>query len=270
MTTPQVQNDPIYSLPFIYVTGLNVSNNATTPNTKIDIAAGQCRDFNDVMDITLGSSNENLQGNTVTAPLTINASTNGAGGLDTGTFAASKVYAVYMIGDSRYYNPTSAVISLSLTGPTMPFGYDSHRLIGFAVTDSSVHFLKMWVSSGLQGRSNFRQFFFDAPQATSITAGNATSYTAIDLTALVPAIDNLAVNVFSALTPGAAGRGIFLQGANSTGDAVVELGQVTSVVLNSYNWVLSQLVSSVPKINYKVSNSGDAVAIKIAGFNFSV
>lgn len=266
MATAQVQNDPVITLPTLNINGLIVSNDATTPNTKVNISAGTARDSNNMMDITLGSTNANLEGSTVTAPLVVDTATVGANGIDTGTLAASKVYAVYVIADSRYYKPTAGLVSLSLTAPQLPFGYDSFRLVGYAVTDSSVHFLKMYIA----GTGNYRQFFYDSPQATAITAGAATTYTAITLTTLVPSIDNTPITVFSALTPSAAGRGVFLQGANYTGDPVINLGQVTSVVLNSFNTVVSQLVSGVPKINYKVSNASDAVNIKISAFTFFV
>lgn len=256
------QNNPIYQLPFLYKNGLNVS---VASNTTLSIASGQCRDSNDIMDIAIGSAP--LNGSTTTAPVTLNAAVNGANGLDTGTFAASKVYAVYAIGDSRYYQAPATLLSLaSNSSPTMPFGYDSYRKIGYGVTDASVHFLPAYVA----GNNNVCQFFYDAPQATAITAGNATSYTAVDLLTLVPPVDQTPVSIFTALTPGAAGQGVFLQGFDSTGDAVVNLGQVTSVVLNSYNTVLAQLDSASPKIKYKVSNAGDAVAINVAGFTFYI
>lgn len=267
MTTPQVQNDPVYSLPFTYMQGFAVSNDATTPNTVLNIAAGQCRDSNDVMDICLGAANPNLAGITTAAPLSLNAATTGVNALDTGTLAASTVYAVYIIADSRYIKATASILTLaSNSSPLLPFGYDSYRQIGYAITDSSSHFLAFYqVGNGGQ-----RQFFYDTPQATAITAGAATSYTAVDLSALVPNVANTPVVIFSALTPSAAGRGVFLQGAQSTGDQIVNLGQVTSVVLNSYNTVLAQIASSKPEVKYKVSNGSDAVALKVAGFSFSV
>lgn len=258
----QVQNDPIYGLPFLYINGLTVS---VASNTTLSIASGQCRDSNDVMDIVIGSAP--LNGGTTSAPVTLNAAVNGANGLDTGTFAASKVYAVYAIGDSRYYNLPATLLSLaSNSSPTMPFGYDSYRLIGYAVSDASTHFLPAYIS----GNNNYRLFTYDAPQATAITAGNDTSYTAITLTALVPPVDQTPVTIFSALTPASAGNAVFMQGFDSTGDQVVIKGQVSAVVINSYNTVLSQLDTAAPKIKYKVSNGSDAVAINVAGFNYFV
>lgn len=250
------QSIPVENLPFLYINGMVVSNNATTPNSKVDVSSGQCRDSNDVMDISLS------------AAVTINAGANGAvNRLDAGTFAASKVYGVYVIGDSSNKLQAGGLLSLaSNSSPLLPFGYDSYRLVGYAISDASIHFLLAYIS----GINSFRQYFYDAPQATAITAGASTSYAAIDLSALVPPVSNIPVSIKSALTPSAAGRGVFLQPVGATGDAIINLGQVTSVVLNSYNIVLAQLSSSLPKINYKVSNGSDAVAINVAGFQFVV
>ncbi len=261
MTTPQIQNDPVITLPVLNINGFIVSNNTTTPNTKLDISAGTARDINNVMDITLGASNANLEGITTTAPLTLNAAIVGA----------SKVYAVYAIADSRYYNATASLLSLaSSSTPTMPFGYDSYRIIGYAVTDSSSHFLLMQIT----GTGNTRLYRYDAPIATAITAGNATSYTAVNLLAFVPNVNNLPVALNFAFTPGAASRTLKFQPGNAVGDAITITGQVTSVVVSDQVTVLAQptVISTVstPTINYKVANSGDAVAVNVAGFTFFV
>lgn len=262
-----IQNYPIKDLPAYNVYGLKISNDATTPDEIITIGAGVCRDSNNIMDLRVGTANPNLEGSTVSAPLSVNITLNGAGGLDTGSVGASKVYAVYLIGDSRYYNDVAGLLSLaSNSSPTMPFGYDSYRLIGYAVTDSSSDFLLMDIA----GDGNDRWFVYDAPQATAVTAGNATTYTGVALTALVPPVEDTPVNIFSAFTPGAAGRGLFMQAFNAAGDQIVNLGQVTAVVLNNNDVILAQLNSAAPSIKYKVSNSGDAVNLKVAGFRYFI
>jgi len=257
-----IQNDPIYNLPFLYVNGLTISVASTT---TLSVSAGRCRDSSDSIDIVIGSAP--FAGPTTTAPVILNAAVNGVNGLDTGTFALSTFYAIYAIGDSRYYQDPAVIMTLaSNSTPLMPFGYDSSRLIGYARSDASTNFLPAYIS----GNNNTRLFTYDVPVATAITAGNATSYTAVDLTTMVPPVDSNPVNIFTALTPASAGNAVFLQGFDSTGDAVVNKGQVAAVVLNSYNTVLAQLDTASPKINYKVSNGSDAVAINVAGFQFYI
>jgi hypothetical protein len=201
------------------------------------------------------------------APLSVSIAVNGVNGLDTGTVAASKVYAVWLISDSRNYKVTAGLLSLaSNANPLMPFDYDSKRLIGYVVTDSSSDILLGYHF----GKGNDRKWVFDAPQATTVTAGAATTFTAVDLVTLVPPVENVGVMVETVLTPSAAGRGVFLQGFNGTGSQITNLGQVTSVVLQNNDLVLAQLDTASPEIKYKVSNGSDAVAINVAGFEFSV
>lgn len=238
-----------------YCNGLGISNNATTPNTKLDVAVGNMLDSTGTFQISLD------------AAVTINAASTGLNGIDTGTFAASKVYAVFLIADPVSLKTSGCMISLSYTAPTMPTGYSAFALIGYAVTDASAHFLPgFWTA----GNSSSRLFMYDAPQATSITAGAATSYTAITLTTLVPTADNLPVWISSAFTPGAASRTLKLQPTGAVGDAVTITGQVNAVVVTSNSLVLAKLSSAVPKVSYVVSNAGDAAAINVAGYQFFI
>lgn len=241
--------------PWQYANGLAISNNATTPNTLLNVATGSILDSTGVSQLELNSA------------VVINAASNGLNGLDTGTFAASKVYAVYLVADPVTLQETGAMISLSLTGPLLPFGYSAYALIGFATTDSSAHFLPGYWTAGNSSR---RSFVYDAPQATAVTAGNATSYTAVALTALVPTIENTPVSIAYAFTPGAASRALNLTPGNATGNAVTITGQVTSVVVSGNASVFARVTSSVPEVDYKVSNSGDAVALNVAGYDFFI
>lgn len=241
-------------IPF-YANGLGISNNATTPNTKLNIATGNTLDSTGTFQISLDSA------------AVIDATTNGLNGLDTGSLAASKVYAVFLVADPVNLQAAGCMISLSYTAPLLPSGYSAFALIGYVVTDASIHFLPGYWTAG---NGSSRLFMYDAPQATAITAGTATSYTAIDLSTLVPTVDNLPVWVASALTPDAASRTLKLQPTGATGDAITITGQVAAVVVSSNNLVLAKLSSSLPKISYKVSNASAAAAINVAGFQFFI
>lgn len=264
MPNPQIQNDPIYTLPFLYKSGLTISNDATTPNTVLDIAAGQCRDANDVIDIPVGTAN--LEGTSVAAPLLLNAAINGVNGLDTGTLGVSLMYAIYIIADSRYYKPVGCIATLATnTIPLMPFGYDSYRLIGYWATNSSSH----WQTGYYIGSGSNLQFFYDAVQATAVTAGAATSYTAVSLAKWVPPVNNIVADIYTSYVPAVAGNTLHLQAVNQTGDCAVITGQVATVPLTQVTPVLVQLATGVPEINYKVVTS-DTVAIDVQGFQVSI
>ena len=68
-----------------YVNGLGLSNDATTPNTKLDVAIGSILDSSGTFQLSLS------------APVVINAAANGLNGLDTGAIAASMQYAIFPV-----------------------------------------------------------------------------------------------------------------------------------------------------------------------------
>lgn len=262
----QYQNDPIIQLPNLYINGLLVSNSATLPNTIVEISQGIARDSQNVMDLCVGVDNPNVQNVTVTAPLTVNSALSGEGGLDTGTIAANTLYAIYLIGDSRYYKPTAGMFSLAAsTYPTMPFGYDSYRLIGYVATDVSSNFIKQYVS----GTGNSRVITLDAPPAI-LTAGAQTSYTNVSVGAFVPVVDNTYVTINAEFTSSAAGNTANLKGALQVGDAVSIIAPVAggTAVTTSENVVLAQIVTSVPRISYKVA--AGTLTLKLVNYSFYV
>lgn len=261
----QIQNDPIVQMPLLNIYGLIPSR---ASETTLQISAGQCKDASNNIDMGIGSAFPPVsQRSAVSAPITLNAAVNGANGLDASSLAASKMYAIYLIGDSTYRKNVASLLSLASNSvPTMPLGYDSYRIIGYWATNGSSQFILGYY----QGVGNNRQFIYDAPVATAITAGNATTYTAIDLSAIVPPVNNTLTNVLTVLTPNAATSITALQGAASTGDSISVKAQVASVPLYSYNNVMAQLASGAPKINYKTSSASDSVAVSVVGFMASV
>jgi hypothetical protein len=244
-------------IPF-YVNGLGISNDVTTPNSILDVGVGSIVDYTGTYQMVVKS------------PLTVSSAFAGVGGLDSGTVAASTMYQIYLISDPVSNNPISLLLStaLSAVGPLMPFGYSAYALLGHAATDSSSHFLSgYWSDSD----SAYRVFTYDAPQATSVTAGTATTYTGVDLSALVPHFNNVPVMIASSFIPGnAAGDTLKMQGYNSTGDAVIITGQVTTVHVTTNSLVLAQLNTAAPSIKYKVTNAGDTAALNVAGYSWNL
>ncbi len=240
--------------PFSYVNGLKISNNVTTPNTKLDVATGTTFDSTNTFQISSDSA------------LTINAATNGLNGLDTGSLAASTVYAVLLVWDPVSAQATGAMVSLSATAPLMPFGYSAFKLIGYVTTDSSAHFLKGYWTAG---NTASRLFTFDAP-IICLSAGTQTSYTGVALTTFVPAIADMPVVIYSNFTANAAADILNLQGYNSTGDAVTVVAPVAGATAHttSQNTVLAQLNTAAPSIKYKVS--AGAVSCYVCSYQFSI
>jgi hypothetical protein len=243
-------------IPF-YFNGLKISNHATVPNTRLTLGAGSCLDSTGTFQMSSA------------AAINIDATTVGLNGIDTGVLVLSTVYAVYLVSDPVTQQATGAMISTSLTGPLMPFGYSAWALVGFIVTDASVHFLAGYWSDNDAPR---RVFLFDAPQATAITAGAATTYATgvITLTKWIPAINNVLTILNTSFNPAAASRTVDFQGGTSTGDQVIITGQVASVLITNQIQLLSQLVTGVPTSSYKVSNADSNVAVNVAGYYFDL
>ena len=68
-----------------YIHGFTLSNDSANPNTTVDIASGTCTD----------KYNQAAIQNTST--LTVNLTTNGANGLDTGSKAANSWYHIHAV-----------------------------------------------------------------------------------------------------------------------------------------------------------------------------
>ena len=255
-STPNEQSLSYQEAPFYYSNQLQISNDATTPLTKLDIGVGTILDSTATFQLTNS------------ATIVIDATQNGLNGLDTGSLQASKVYCVYLVADPVTLQTTGAMISLSYTAPLLPFGYSAFSLIGYVTTDAAVHFLKGYWTVG-NGSSHL--FMYDAPQASPITAGGATSATAVVLTTLVPVVNNSPTWLAIDATPAAASRVLSLTPGNATGIAAQLTSQVTSVHVTANVLVLSQLVTGAPTVNYLWSaGGGDAVAIDVAGYEYFI
>lgn len=240
--------------PWKYANGLKISNDATTPDEIVDIAPGSILDSTGVFQI--------ITDEVLSADNTVS----GVGGLDTGSVAASTVYAIHIIADKTQNELPAALLSLSATAPLLPTGYNIFALVGYIVTDSSSDFLLGYWTAGDSAR---RLFLYDAPQATAVTAGAAVTYTNVDLSDFVPAQEDLPVWMAYDMTPSAAGRIMSLTPFNATGDAFSAVGQVSTVHVEGNALVLAQLNSGAPTIKYKWSaGGGDAVALNVAGYEW--
>jgi len=116
--------------------------------------------------------------------LTLNTSTTGANGLDTGTLTASTWYYKFVI-----YNPTTgttaALCSLSATSPTLPSGYTHFKRTGAFRTDGTANkypFSGKWTDSRFEyvlGGANLLDFL-------TIATGTWGSWTAASVSNVVP------------------------------------------------------------------------------------
>lgn len=246
-----------------FISGMNLAYATTTTFT---VAAGVASNGNTI-------ANSNLI--TIDSAVTITTTVSGAGGLDTGTIAASTKYYVYAIGASAYPDsglndqttgyvnayPGSALISAS-TSPTLPLNYDMYRYLGTVYTDGSSHFLSFYQT----GTGTRRPMYYDAGISV-LSAGTSTTYASVSLATAVPTA-GLDVIVTTSLTPNSSASVINLApyGSSSTNGLAQIKGQVAAVV----NTVTSQLPSAsnagVPYILYKTTSGSDSVSMVVTGY----
>jgi hypothetical protein len=253
-----MSNAQIGLLPLKYINDLQISNDATSPNTVLDIAAGQTNGTDGI--------NPNLIDMPLLSGVSINSAVNGANGLDTGTLAASTWYYIYEIGSSINAQQPAALLSASATAPTLPQGYDVFRLIGYWLTDGSAHFLK-----GYQvGNASFRQHVWDTPIQV-ITNGAATSATAVDLSSAVPPVQNTLAQLNAEYDPATAGDKVtFIPGDSSATNGPFIVGSVAAKNNSAQVEVLARLVSSLPKIQYINSAASGSTNAWVQGFKYFV
>lgn len=161
--TPAVQ-PPTMALATTSATGLTLTNNAGTPNTKADIAADSA--------VLVDTNGFGIRASSVSC--TVNMATTGANALDTGSQNSSTWYNFYIISTG---STTACLASLSATAPTMPSGYVYKMRVGAMYSDASTHF-----SATLQqGR---RTFYTSGAQAVAST--NSLSNSSTSISTLVP------------------------------------------------------------------------------------
>lgn len=246
------QNLPVEQIPHLYISGMNVS---VASNTVMAFAPGQCRDQNDNIDMEYDN------------PLYLNSAIVGAGGMDMGVLAASTNYNLWAIADSSNKRQPSGLISLQANvAPLLPYGYDSLRLIGMVTTDGSTHF----VTTHLLNAASYKGYYI-LPASGVLSGGNATSFTAVDLSTPIPTTTDLFVIALATVTfiPAAVGDVVTFRPTGYTGTTANEPNIVglQAGVAQTQNISLNCGVgSSKPEIDYKVTSSSDAVSISIYGY----
>lgn len=242
MATP---NTPIVNAGLKYVNGLNLTWSAAK---VITIGAGAARDSTNTNDIVVSST------------LTNTGTVVGVNGVDVAALVLSSMYAVYVIADSTGHYATASLLSLNATTPTLPFGYDMFRRVGWVLTDASANILLFWqVGSG-----QTRDIWYDVA-ISELSAGTSTTYAAIDLATSVPPIVTEVFMVATYTPNSATNVAHILPSGSSATNGVVRLGGGVAAAQVSNIVVPVQLLAGVANIQYKVQAS-DTLSLLTAGF----
>ncbi len=115
--------------PLCGANGLVIANNVGTPNTSIDITADSA---------VMVNPTGNVPVYVTAVSVTINETTTGANGLDTGSLANNTFYHHYLISNGT---ATAGLSSTSATSPTLPGGYVYLCRLGASKTNgSAIHY----------------------------------------------------------------------------------------------------------------------------------
>lgn len=200
--------------------GLVVTANVTNPTYQVDIDADEIMLHNSTPTPFRATS----------INLTVDISTSGANGLDTGSEAASTNYYLWVI-----YNPTTTttagIISLSKTAPTMPSGYTYKALVGefFNDSGSDISYINWW--NGI--------YFLDGDVADTAASG-PTSLDLGNLTIGDVGIVNATLSAGSGLTTGT----LRLFVSKASGTAVINMHDSnTSATQTAYFDTIGQSVT---------------------------
>lgn len=257
---------PAVGLGYLYLQGMVMAFVGTTTFT---VSQGICRDSTNVNNISLGLPANVAATQTGELPVpagsgivTVDITTSGVGGLDTGTIAASTFYAVHVIGDSYGNKASSVIISTSLTAPVLPSGYNMFRRIGMIKTDGSSHVLAFRQA----GLSVDRWMWWDVAIATGVTAGASATFATVDCSAGIPALGVNSEAIFLVLfTPTAAANTVELRpGLSSATNGYARLSGAVGGVVEVGMMTCPIDTPMTDAVDYLVT--GSATAISVAAY----
>lgn len=206
-----------------YVYGCEVS---WASASTIQIGSGQARDDSDVFTMVVLST------------LTVDISTPGAGGLDTGSEASDTWYYLWLI--AKPDGTVAGLLSLSSTSPTMPSGYVYKKLFFVVRNNSSSNIIKFVC----HGNGTQRDCEYDTAIGTDIMVSPITIETTyagtddIDFAHAVPPIADEAyyyLAVTMGTTPEAAN--VLPKGADESGGGWIVWGGETGHGTAIYAWL---------------------------------
>jgi len=221
-------------LPYNYVDDLELSYNTAA---QVQIGAGRCR------------ADDNITNMVVTSTITVDITSSGANGLDTGSEANSTWYYVWLIKNTSS-GTLAGMLSTSSTSPTMPSGYTKKRRIGVAYNDSSGDLFDFQQHG--HGKDRIYDWIMPRSDVQIASSLNATSYTNVTVS-YMPATTEYVHLCFRVTGDGARVR----PDGTSIGEKF-PLREETSVAF----W----MTAPGQTIEYKVDTSGGSFSCHVLGF----
>lgn len=251
------QSNQFGQLPFQFINGFGIKNDPYTPNTVLNVFYGRTLDSTYTYQISMNPT-----------ILFIDLTIIGIGGLDKGPLLANKVYGVYVAWDAVGLNQPSAFLSSSYYHPTVPYGYDQVKLIGYAATDDSMNFRQSkW---NLYGSSAYRNMIY-APTVSVLSNGTAQTETNINLISYITNIENTIVNLELSFTSSTPGNSLTIYSDMGNFQLYAQASNIPNTSLTNFIVIKQVLLDDIvsPIISYSVTNSGtDSASIRCNGYDF--
>lgn len=224
-----------------HIFGCTVSNSTTTPNTIINVAACQATDSTNAVLMSQSAS-------------TVTFTSAGAGGLDTGSAAASTWYAILIINGSSgtAYMATKETAGATIS-PTMPTGYTSYRYIGSVKFNASTALLA-FTQTG-------QQFRWGTSTVDLNTTTPATVETAVTLS-VPPGLVTFPILLLE-INPATAGDFSFVYGGTSSPFDAALQGAITTHFSASQ---IRTTTNTSSQISYNATSASDTVQINTIGW----
>jgi hypothetical protein len=211
--------------------GLTITNDGTTPNTKIDIGVTQA-----LLTTSVGIPYFWSGGS-----LVIDLTTSGvANGMDTGSIPVASFLYIYLISNGT---TVAGLASLSATAPTLPTGYVYSMRIGAMLTSSSL--LRKTYQTGRRVKFNssppslgtgtitYATFFPSTSEAAMLTADAATvandSWSVSDM-------DSIVIGTQGAIPSGSGEHVLQMLTVQNTGGASFTTSG-TGATFTAYGWI---------------------------------
>lgn len=223
--------------------------------------------------ITMGTLNclDSLRTSLITcSSVTLNFSTTGLNGLDTGTIASNTWYYIYAI-----LNPTTLatgyLASTSATSPTLPSGFTRFRLLTAVTTlaGSAVLDNVDWFNWGNQHTVRYNNTTTDKQV---LTGGTATAFTTISASTTAPiGTTQLQLAIYGGTSNGERATWLRKTGSGvSDGRRVHMFFDDYSSFTNIYLTSAEIGLNSSRQFDYRVSGAGLAVSIWATGYIMEV
>ena len=216
---------------------------------QISIGIGACRDSTDAVNIINPS------------PLTVDLSTSGAGGLDTGSEAANTLYTCYIISGS---SGVAGILSTNQTTPTLPAGYQYFRRVGAVRNNSSSNILNFTQ----EGNANNRRMVYLTNEGTVrvLSSGSATTPTAVSLSAFMPVTSISPILAYNFQSDDKDNFVMLRPTGSTSADFGFKMHMQGDKNRDGYG-VIEPMTDAAQSLDYEVSDGADDLDLSVIGYH---